>query len=450
MEKLKIGNFLSKVAGDVTDVATQVVDSVKEKREAKEKEENEKQAMKSGMYEKDGKVVVTSLEGLHAWLTNAQSNASPSILEIVQTQLMTLQSIKSPVLQGMALDTLLQSLYQSLENEENEIIQKNIRNIYASMVQNMFFFSEAKLCYAIQKNKDEALSLIGQAGDQLSGTVMKVAKMMGGGTPLQIANLFADAPAQTGFFSEVCNWISDRNAVQKSIADYRKSLENMFESFDRYSSLLGPSILIQGMLAKYRVELVGMKKQEKLQPIIDKIKSKKNGAFIQNLGESLKKNTSSTKGLFATIAQPAGVVNLASSIVTSVGSYLADSDLSNAGEIDAMITAIDYRENILSECESKLKTIKEEKNELVSRKSQLGILKASEKQQVEQLIQEKDKEIETLTTEIKEANKSLEVLDEFVPHLHELKTELDKYEAELVRIENEFTIKGFEGDVLKR
>ena len=202
-----------------------------------------------------GRAVIQSEGHMVTWLNSlSEQTKSPVILRVINAQLQVIQFVKAPSLLGMVLDNMIAVLYQTLRESSSEKEKVELRETISLMIQNLIFFADAQLHYAIDQNKQEAKQLLSTAGDMLSKSVAAVASLAGGPAVVAgviIKNIFASEEMQNGFFGKLIGWIMDRGQIEKRIEDFDLSLKNLFDTFDKYASLIGASIQIHGMLHRY-------------------------------------------------------------------------------------------------------------------------------------------------------------------------------------------------------
>ena len=213
-----------------------------------------------------GQVIIQSEGQMVAWLNSISAQTkSPAILKVINAQLQVIQFVNAPSLLGMVLDNMIAVLHQTLREASSEKEKVELRETISLMIQNLIFFADAQLHYAVDKNKQEAKQILSTAGDMLAKSVANVASLAGGPAVVArvvIKNIFASEEMQNGFFGKLIGWIMDRGQIEKRKEDFDTSLKNLFDTFDKYATLIGPSIQIHGMLHRYENQLVNKKSIE--------------------------------------------------------------------------------------------------------------------------------------------------------------------------------------------
>ena len=222
----------------------------------------------------DGAMVISSVAEMENWLKNLTPEASPAAAQALQSQINVLNFIQSPAMSGMALDSMLMCLEKALKLSTTEQQKEESRETFAMMIHNFMFFSEARLRYVADQNKQEASQLLGEAGNMLAKSVTGVATMAltGGASAAAIGkvvikNVTSSSEFQSGFFGKLASWLNNRALIQEKKAEFTQALKDLFASMDSYSGLIGTSILVHGMLSRYSNQLLTEYKREKYAPL---------------------------------------------------------------------------------------------------------------------------------------------------------------------------------------
>lgn len=390
----------------------------------------------------NGKLTINTLDGMSSWLQKLQTDqTSPSAMQALQSQMQVLNFVKSPTLTGMAVDTMIMCLYKAIQSSTNETEREAVRESFALMIQSFMFFNEAQLQYEINSNKEEGIQLLSQAGDILSKSVVSVATLVasGGAAAPQIANVvvgnvFGQQNEQQSFFGKIVSYIGEKERIEERKVQHIDSLNNAFTTFDRYASMIGPSIVLHGMLERYGKQLIENFEEQKTKYIIDKVLP---NLEIPGLKES---DTMSD------------VIDTTLTILTF--GILQSSDKEK--EIKKNLSARDYilllRDKVserLSDCK---RTLTNDKKDLAQKKQEYdnmstimlqaknGLNKKFEVVSASMIKagSELNAEIESLESSIREnekkvasAKKDLAQVDSLIEKLNELKPEIDAYTAKI-------------------
>ena len=441
--KSSISSKFKSSVSDMKDKAQSVLDRSNQGNDTKADEPD------NGYHEEDGQLVITSMDGLKKWLNGLRVGSAPSAVQTIESQLQILNLVSSPTMIGMATDTIVDALRKALKTANSDEEKEEIRDAYASMIQTYFFFSEAKLRFAIDKNQREAAVLLEQAGDMLGNCVMSAAKVVAAtdSNPVDarelgsnasvvqryrdtfsvvVKNFFSSLPNQTDFFSRMTSWINDKKEVEKKIDEHFKAIDSVFETFDYYYSVIGPSILVHGMMMKYRSSLVARFKEKQFEPIQKKIKASNAGALIDEIGNNL--SNGSKGSIFK-----AGV-----NIATSIGRTIAKNkeDLSELELFYNLVSAVD------DDIKKRKETLAAHQQEVLDMRNQLESYTGmdSRKGALKKEIKAKETVIKDEKAKLADMEKKAESLNGICTkeNLLKMKEESEKYEANLRRIEEKF------------
>jgi hypothetical protein len=167
-------------------------------------------------------------------------------------------------------------LYKALKNAESEEERASLREVFTSLLQSFIFVSEARLKYEIESNREESVRLLADAGDMLMSTVeatammvtmpaVKGAQMVAKGATMAtsakkalpvMANVLASSSVQKSFLGRLVMAKGKKAIIEEKKQEFDKTLNYIFETLDKYSELVGPSIQLHGMLKRYADGLV--------------------------------------------------------------------------------------------------------------------------------------------------------------------------------------------------
>ena len=198
---------VSDVTKNIAEITEQKASEIKEQREQKQAEKEELLRLEAeeatGYYMRDGKLIISSIDGMKTWLSNLGQDTTPALMQTLQMQLQVLKQVQSPSMTGMALDNMILCLSKAVNTAQNDTELVNIREAFASMIQNYFFMQEANLRCAQLKSKKEGAKLLTQAGELLSDAVTKTASALTGGTldmaTTVVRNIFESEEIQKGY-----------------------------------------------------------------------------------------------------------------------------------------------------------------------------------------------------------------------------------------------------------
>ena len=434
---------MAKTAGrELTEKAEQAA-SERVARQAAEKAEKEEQKRQqeeeaSGYYIKDGKLIVSTMDGMKTWLTNLGKDTTPALMQTLQTQLQVLKFVQSPSLTGMALDNMILCLDKAIKSSTNPEEQANIKEAFASMLQNYFFMLEANLKCAQLKNKQESAELLTQAGEMLSDAVTKTAMVVANNTidmsRTVVKNVFESPEVQSGYIKKLFTWIGDKKILKKKEEEFYKTLEMLFETFDENSNLLGKSILYNGMLSRYRKQLVDRYKAHKMDIYISrgyKIDTKKVAEFSNGLTSAAAAAVGPNKLMAIT-----GITQSLGSVVGLVADFV-----NNSGKQFDIIAYCDLQDALERECERIKEQFEQEDAQLEALKAkqkEAGFFNFSEKKALQERIDRKKEERDAVYEALRITKEQIIKLRQMFPDSYAMKADIENFESELRRIEQKF------------
>ena len=207
---------------------------------------------------------IDSVDTLNGYLNSLQSGVSPAVMMALQSQMQVLKYVQSPTMTLVVVDNLMHCLYSALKAAENKQQKETLRESFASLLQSFIFVSEARLRYEIDSNRDEAIRLLADAGDMLVSSVKSTAMLavpvaagvkMGNAMP-KIANVLSSKNEQRSFLGLLILAKGKKAIIEEKKAEFDKTLNYIFDTLDNYAELIGPSILLHGMLKRYADGLV--------------------------------------------------------------------------------------------------------------------------------------------------------------------------------------------------
>lgn len=206
---------------------------------------------------------ITSLEQMGAWLTSLENGASVSVQEAVKAQMQVIRFIQSPTLVDTTLDTLLLSLKKSLKKAADEDEKEHLQESFSLMIQNYVFFFDARMQYAINENKDEARQIFLQAGEMLSNSVKDVALMAVSEkkkaeiAAVAVHNLFDTNDNKSAFdlFNRIWKWWNKDKIIAEKRQEFYVTIYNICKKLGKYQSLIGESMIINGMIERYASDI---------------------------------------------------------------------------------------------------------------------------------------------------------------------------------------------------
>ena len=433
---------VSDVTKNIAEITEQKASEIKEQREQKQAEKEELLRLEAeeatGYYMRDGKLIISTIDGMKTWLTNLGQDTTPALMQTLQMQLQVLKQVQSPSMTGMALDNMMLCMSKAVNTATNDSELANIREAVASMIQNYFFMQEANLKCAQLKDREEGAKLLTQAGEMLSDAVTKTATALTGSTidmaTTVVRNIFEAEAVQKGYIKNLFAWIGDKKQLKAKEKEFNQTLEMLFDTCDRHAALLGPSILIKGMLSRYRKAILEYHQNEKLQMYIDrghkidaqKLSDLSSGVVATTTAIVTKRPLKALSGLTMALSGAAGLV--------------ADKINSNKTGLDikAYCTLQDALEVECNKLQEELSKMDGEITSLKQQHKELGMLQFAEKKELQQNIDLKAEEKDAVYNALKATREKLSEMKQLFPDAYAVNTELNQLEEKLIAIENKF------------
>lgn len=433
---------VSDVTKNIAEITEQKASEIKEQREQKQAEKEELLRLEAeeatGYYMRDGKLIISTIDGMKTWLTNLGQDTTPALMQTLQMQLQVLKQVQSPSMTGMALDNMMLCMSKAVNTATNDSELANIREAVASMIQNYFFMQEANLKCAQLKDREGGAKLLTQAGEMLSDAVTKTATALTGSTidmaTTVVRNIFEAEAVQKGYIKNLFAWIGDKKQLKAKEKEFNQTLEMLFDTCDRHAALLGPSILIKGMLSRYRKVILEYHQNEKLQMYIDrghkidaqKLSDLSSGVVATTTAIVTKRPLKALSGLTMALSGAAGLV--------------ADKINSNKTGLDikAYCTLQDALEVECNKLQEELSKMEGEITSLKQQHKELGMLQFAEKKELQQKIDLKTEEKDVVYNALKATREKLSEMKQLFPDAYAVNTELNQLKEKLIAIENKF------------
>jgi len=432
--KLKqVSEIAGQVGQTVKGVTGDIGNKVADAREEKTKQKQQEEAMASGLYEQDGQLIVSSIDGMKRWLSNLGKDATPAIIETLQNQLKVLDAVQSPSMTGMVVDNMIFCLDKAVKQADTDLEKQNIRDAFASMLQSYVFLAEANLRCAEKARQEEAKDLLTQAGAVLSDAVVKTAGLVASGgssmATTTVLNIFASDEVKNGYIKKVFAWIGGKKEFEQKQKDFYKTIEMLFETLDDYADILGKSILINGMLSRYRVLLVDRRKEQKAEDFRKRIST-----IDQNKVSALTDGISKLVGFGAL-----HIGNLTKTIGAGIGLAVdAIAGSRKCMDIDSFCMLQDAIEQDLQEQESMFASLTSELEALKATHKEIGMLKLGEKKECQAKIDAKQVELDEVIKTIKELKAKRKEMKDLFPDSYAILKDIKDYEHQLIAIEEKF------------
>lgn len=374
---------------------------------------------------------IQTIEQLQDSLAPLEGEMSPAMLQVLKSQMQVLGTISSPTMTGMMIDNLVLGLKQSLEQTNPSTIRV-IKESYTRLIQNYVFMAEAKMHYVVDKNKEEATRLLIESGKMLADTFADIATTaVPAGKAEKIVkavnkSIFEIKPSSGGdFFSNMVKVFNAKTIIEEKQKEFYCTIENLFDTFEKNPDLFGPSIVINGMLSKYRKVLVERYTDSKFKVI----KNRKSVAELQRISQLSDDLTNLLRkkdiiGLIGT-----GVQTLLNSIISRKSSQY---------DLQTFFILYDAFEAELKELKEKLIAEDNRLHELEKQKKQIGFFDLSGKKETARSIEEQLSKLNECKKEAQLVEIKIKELKVLLPEARALKEEIRRYDARLASIEEKY------------
>lgn len=375
--------------------------------------------------------VVDSMAEMEQLICQLRTGAPVNVGMVLQQELNVLKFIESPSMSGMIVDNIIVCLHKALDSAETEEEKQQLRDSITSMLQSVLFVSEARLQYAIRKDKEEAVEMMANAGNLLADSVSGLAYMMLPGGQAKAVPMVKNIldPAVLG--SSVTNFLTARKKqemLEEKIKDHNEMLENLFKTFDRYFPIIGPSIQIHGMLSRYVKQLERSYREaqyKEVESYTTRLAEQKE-SLVSNAASAVHKNLGNS--LYERVAK--GVLD----VVGSLANALKKPDTLTYEEVKQL--------HIIHK--NKVETVREKiallHSELSDKKAQLesaGLFQASLKSRLTSEIKVTEMELSALNQELIDAEEKLRIVQDMIIPAEE---RVAAYVSDLYRIAEKYAI----------
>lgn len=370
--------------------------------------------------------VLNSIDAIKKWLTQLQGKASPAALRVIQAELKVLSFIQSPAMSGITIENLIFLLDKSLKMKKDDQEGEMIRDSFCSMTQIIMLITEARMLLTIQNKKEESISILTYTGDILSESIINVGFLAGGVEAISnvTCNNIFSAQEKDGFFKKLTSWITNKSDLQSKKEEYYLSLENMYRIFDRYFPLIGPNILIYGILERYRPIIVNYRKEEALLPS----KSKNNDNKDHNKSAAVINKVVNVAATAYTVYSGGGI--------SGIGDLFSSGGASDIGLLDDMkiLGSLSGHTNVVNKKTSN--SVEDADNNSPLKKN--SIILKEELSEFEQKKEKTDNRISRINEELSDCTKQLEKTAIFkISERSRLKGRIDNLTIELNKTQME-------------
>lgn len=398
---------ISKTIDSISDIASSIIGT------SESKEENSKDS------KNEDKQTIDSVESLDNYLQGLQEGASPAVLMALQSQLHLLKHVKSPTMSMMAIDNIMVCLYKSLKAAESKQAKEELREVFASLLQSFIFVSEAQLKYEVDSNKEESVRLLAEAGDMLMSSVSAVSSIaipavagvkVGKALP-KMVNILASNSAQGSFFSRLILVKGRKDIIEEKKREFDKTLNFIFETLDKYAELIGPSILLYGMLNRYAhglVERYSMEQYKSVSKSISNVESERLDFLVVKNDTPTSSSPNPFSMLFSSLAQ--------------------NTDTQERYNYESMLSIKRTLQSDLKNKESRLEKINNEKTAVEEEINSCNILQIGKKKTLQSELDEINTRYITTLSDVEEINDRIrfvaDIIDPIDQKIEDYRTKL--------------------------
>ena len=370
-----------------------------------------------------------AVSDISAEFNEISENMTPAMRQVIASQLQVLNVVSSPTLSGMMLDNVVYGLQKASEGGSNQECG-NVLESFIRIIQSYTFHFEARMRYLLEKNKAEAAQLLEESLKMVSDSVASVAAMSfppakASAIAMKTMGAFAGDMAKKDIIAHLSKIVRTKKESEEKKEEFYSYIENLFDTFDKYDSLFGKSIVINGMLSKYRKILV-----EKYTN--DRVNLVKNSVSVQSLQKAdrviddIAKNLNKAKYVDAAASLVKGVLN----VFTKRKSTQLD--------LQTYFIIYDSTSRQLAETKEQIAAEENALRSLLEGKKGIGMFDFSGKKEAKEKIQEQQKILEEKKQVVKQIDNKLRQLSELLPDAMAIKSDIDHYEAHLISIEEKY------------
>ena len=362
---------------------------------------------------------------IYAEFSEISAMMTPAMQQVVFSQLQVLKVVSSPTLSGMMLDNVILGLQKATEDcsgKEAKLIQES----FIRIIQSFTFHAEAKLRYILEKNKAEAEKLLDESLRMVSDSVISVASMSfppakASSIAMKTMGALTSDLAKKDIVSNLASIVRSKKESAEKKEEFYTFIENLFDTFDKYDSLFGKSIIINGMLSKYRKLLV-----EKYTN--DRIDLVKNSVSVQSLQKADQVIDDIAKNL-----NKAKYIDAAASLVKGVLSVFSKRK-SLQYDLQTYFIIYDSTSRQLAEAKGQIVAEEDALRKLQEGKKGIGMLNFSGKKEANEKIEEQQKVLEEKKQIVKQIDNKMQQLKDLLPDAMAIKSDIDHYEAHLISV----------------
>lgn len=204
-------------------------------------------------------VELNSIEDIRDFLEMMKLKNSDELLSYsLNAQLQVISVINNPNMYSSAFDLILDNFYNALNQEKDENIKKDIQRKASLLINSMVFFMEAKLVYYKKEQKEQVDKLLKDACEMfVEVTVGIVGEVYGVESTSKIAKISANDLLKNilqkkDFFSNIWIYYQKKKKIKEEQQNFKEFIFLIIKKLSQYHNLLGRSILLQGVISRYK------------------------------------------------------------------------------------------------------------------------------------------------------------------------------------------------------
>lgn len=221
----------------------------------------------------------SSIDEISDCLSTLSEFANSSLAHAFTAQIQVLKYISSPDLYGSAFDLFFKNIDQALSTSSEEE-RSYIKEKASLMLNNLIFFTKAKLEWEIEDNRKEAAKLFNDAAKELSESIADLAisqytgvnpRLMKQQIKAKLIENFTTTDEETGtsIFGKAIKWITKGFRLMRKNIEFYQMLDVLGKKLLSNHDIIGNNNLISGIFENYRDKLIEYHESQEVKPLLD-------------------------------------------------------------------------------------------------------------------------------------------------------------------------------------
>ena len=206
---------------------------------------------------------VTTINDIENNLTVLHKEADLSVGHALNAQLCVINVVKSPLLYSSAIDLFFEHMKSGMSLCRNDAEIKECRQRYCLMLNNMLFFTRAKIEFEVKANRELGRTLMLQAIDQLSDSIVDVVSLCASGrmmnkkeiSDILLNNFLKDK--NDNILKKAWRWFTEKRRLTEELRKFHNNANRLINKIWKHRKLIGKSDIIAGLIDNYADEMVG-------------------------------------------------------------------------------------------------------------------------------------------------------------------------------------------------